>query len=49
MSELEKQIRDILSSIPEEKEQDKDQGINYEEEYRKQTGKDLITGEQVVQ
>ncbi len=35
-------VREILNS-------ERDTGVNYEEEYRKQTGKDLETGEYVDQ
>lgn len=43
----EKQIRIIAERVKENKE--KDNGVDYAEEYREQTGKDLETGEYVTQ
>ncbi len=41
-AEKDPMVREILNS-------ERDTGVNYEEEYRKQTGKDLETGEYVDQ
>ncbi len=45
--EKEKLIKLIAERIKENKE--KDNGVDYTEEYRKQTGKDMETGEYVTQ
>ena len=48
VSEEKERILKLLSE-KEDGEQGVDQGVDYAEEYRKQTGKDLTTGEYVTQ
>ena len=48
MSEEKEQLLKIIRDLG-ITEDDKDQGVDYEAEYRKQTGKDFETGEYTVQ
>ena len=49
MSEEKERILKIITEMDFQNEEDEDPGVDYAAEYKKQTGKDLETGEYVAQ